>query len=155
MKISTLAAFGSLALSGAFAFTVACDDGGASFDCTEDADCESADNPVAENTVCDTDVGVCVEPSDPVCENDTDCDLQDTDPGSPIADPADFANGCEAEDFVTIVGFDGNEYCAQEDTVDFPCAATETAVTADKKGGGTASVCVLADGTCDEDGQCG
>jgi DNA gyrase subunit A len=43
----------------------------------------------------------------------------------------------------------------EEDTVDFPCAATETAVTADKKGGGTASVCVLADGTCDEDGQCG
>ena len=151
MKISTLAAFGSLALSGAFAFTVACDDGGTAVSCTSDADCANE----VENTVCDTDVEVCVVPDEPVCEDDTDCDLQDTGTGSPVADPADFANGCEADDFVTIVGFDGNEYCAQEDTVDFPCAATETAVTADKKAGGTVSVCVLADGTCDEDGQCG
>jgi len=147
MKISTLAAFGSLALSGAFAFTVACDDGGASFECTEDADCESADNPVAENTVCDTDVGVCVEPSDPVCENDTDCDLQDTSEGSPIDEAP--AGGCAADEFA-FTGFDGLDYCGVEDEAGF-CAGAGFA-TADVDG---TTICILDDGTCDEDGQCG
>ena len=156
--MKSVLALSTLGLAALLSVTVACDNGGSAFECTTDDDCASADNPVAENTVCDADTSVCVAPSDPVCENDTDCDLQDTGAGSPIADTADFANGCEAEDYVTIVGFDGNEYCALEDSADFSCAddldGDEVAVDAEKKAGGTVSVCVLADGTCSEDGQC-
>ena len=133
---------------------VACDDGGTSVTCEVDDDCVDE----AVNTVCDPDVLVCVAPSDPVCENDTDCDLQDTGTGSPIADTADFAGTCEDEDFVTIIGFDGVEYCALEENADFSCAddldGDEVAVSAELAAGGTTDVCVLVDGTCSEDGQC-
>ncbi len=149
-KIVTLSVVG---LASLLAFTVACDDGSVAVDCTSDTDCEGE----AENTVCDTDVGVCVAPAAEECAEDTDCDLQDTSAGSPIygLDELDAGNDtCEDEGAVTIVGFDGVEYCAQEDTADLPCAATETSVTADRSGGGTVDVCVLADGTCSEDGTC-
>ena len=111
--------------------------------CTADTDC-------AAGEICDTTAEQCVTPE---CAEDTDCDLQDAGAGSPIADTADFANGCEAEDYVTIVGFDGLEYCALVDDADFSCAddldGEEVAVTAELAAGGTATVCVLADGTCD------
>ncbi len=147
--MKSVIALSTLGLAAVLSFSVACDNEGSAVSCTADADCANE----TDNTTCDVDVGVCVAPSEPVCENGTDCDLEDTGTGSPIADPADFANGCEAEDFVTIVAFDGNEYCALE-AGDTGCEAGQAEATATLKAGGTADVCVVADGECSEDGQC-
>lgn len=160
--MKSVIALSTLGLAAVFSLTVACDDGGVSVECESDADCANE----TDNTFCDlpedhadgTKDGVCIAPLDPVCENDTDCDLQDVGTGSPIADTADFAGTCEDEDYVTITGFDGVDYCALEDSADFSCEddleGDEIAVTANLKAGGTASVCVKPDGTCSEDGQC-
>jgi hypothetical protein len=119
--------------------------------CTTDEDC-TTDGDVCGIAEGGTE-GTCVTPS---CETGTDCDLMDTGTGSPIysVDDLDAGNdSCEDEGTVTILGFDGAEYCAVEDTVDAPCDATATA---DLKAGGTAEVCVIADGTCDpETRTCG
>ena len=120
--------------------------------CTVETDC--AETEICAIAEADTE-GTCVTP---ICAEDTDCDIQDTGDGSPIADVADFEGTCEAEDYVTIVGFDGNEYCAVEETAEFSCAddldGADVSVTAALKAGGTVKVCVLADGTFDFDGTC-
>ena len=128
---------------------VACDDGSNIVECTADneADVCGVDQVCAIEDGAET--GDCV---DPECENDSDCDLQDTGAGSPIftLDELDEGNDdCEDEGYVTIVGFNGTKYCASEDTEEVPCAATETAVPAERASGGSVDVCVLADGTCD------
>jgi hypothetical protein len=138
-------------VSTAALFSMAADDcsGSNVESCTTDDDCTTEGQACAIAADGADGSGTCV---DPACAEDTDCDLQDTGSGSPIADTSDFADGCEAEDYVTIIGFDGNEYCAITPTDEIACedvAAGSVTATATLKAGGTADVCVLADGTCD------
>lgn len=139
-KIVTLSVVG---LASLLAFTVACDDGGVAVDCTSDTDCEGE----AENTVCDTDVGVCVAPAVEECAEDLDCDLQDVSADSPIAAAPD--GGCAADE-VQFTGFDGNDYCGVEDEANF---CTDSGFETADVGDGTI-ICILGGGTC-TDGSCG
>ncbi len=115
--------------------------------CTTDEDCTVDGEACA--IAADATEGQCVTPG---CEADADCDLMDTSEGSPVADAAEYADGCEADDLVTIVGFDGEDYCALEPSAEFPCTdlnADAVEAPATLQAGGTTNVCVLADGTCD------
>lgn len=148
MKISTLAAFGTLALSGAFAFTVACDDGSVAVDCTADADCANE----VDNTVCDTDVGVCVAPSDPTCADDADCDLANSASPSTATDCSADADCDAAGGEVCVADGVDTTYCVLEDDGVTACAdidATFSTVTVDGK-----DVCVVSSGESCTDGQC-
>jgi len=112
--------------------------------CAEDTDCGDGEICAAE---------VCITP---VCEVDADCDLQNVGEGSPVFSPSELDAGndaCEDEDFVTIVGFDEQEYCAV-DIEAGECGAGEVETPATLKAGGSVTVCTLDDGVC-TDGSCG
>lgn len=151
MKISTLAALGTFALAGVAAFTVACDDGGASVDCTADADCANE----AENTVCDPDVLVCVAPSDPTCADDADCDLANSDsPTSAEACTAD--SDCDSSNGPAVCVTDGvgTTYCAIEDGAGVESCAENAAGPFDVATVDGKDVCVVSSGQSCTDGQC-
>lgn len=149
MKISTLLSLSTLGLTATLAFSSACDDGGAQ-ECTETADCDDTTLQCVD--------GLCSVADEPECEEDLDCDLADTEPGSPLysKDELDAGNDeCEDEDAVTIVTFSGEEVCALEaEDAATECSAGESLADAEAAAGGTVTICIKADGTCDEDGQC-
>lgn len=135
-------------VSTAALFSMAADDcsGSNVESCTTDADCTTEGQACAIAEDGEDGSGTCVTPE---CSTGTDCDLMDTGTGSPIygIDQLDAGNtSCEDEAAVTIIGFDGEEYCAIEPSEEQPCEGAEASAT--RKSGGTVTVCVLADGTC-------
>lgn len=147
--MKSVLALSTLGVAAVFAFTVACDNGGAAVECSSDADC-SGDTPVCDLS---SDPGVCVPESDPVCAADEDCDLANSDSPSEAKDCSADSDCDAAGGEVCVEDGVGTTYCVLADDGTTACAdidATFTTVTVDGK-----DICVVgADQTCDDAGQC-
>ncbi len=139
-KLSTLLTLSTLAVVGVLLSAADCLGSDSAVEtCEADTDCTT------EGDVCSD--GTCLPAQ---CNDDPDCDLQDTGEDSPIAAAPD--GGCEADE-VQYTGFDGTDYCATADEATGECAGLGFDTADVESGGDTVAVCVLSDGTCSE-GQC-